>query len=165
MANTNKYQGLENGALAHSAIENMTANGPIDMGSTLRLSAPIVAGEIQPRVQVTINFGENIYGIAVGGDNDGVYGDGSASTSDLTRATTQAGQTVRLITRGRCPARVTGGIAGIAIGDKLTPSSTIGVLQKLVAPFKFVAAIALNTVAIGDTDMIVVEMVKEGFTV
>ena len=165
MANTNRYTVLSNGALAHSAIENMTANGAIDMGSTIRLSAPIVAGEIQPRVETTTNIGDVTYGIAIGGDNDGVYGDGSASTSDLNRATIGPGQTVKLITRGRCPARVTGGAAGISIGDKLTPSNTAGVLQKLIAPFKFVAAVSLNTVAIGDTDMIIVEMVKEGFGV
>ena len=162
MASTNRYPGLENGALAHSAIENMTATEAIDMGNAVKLATTIVSGEIQPRVLTTTATTDVTYGIVIGGDNDGVYGDGSQSTTDLTRAKTQAGQTVRLITRGRCPARVFGGTGGVAIGDKLAAGPT-GALQKIAPPFRFVAAVALNSVAIGDLDIIVVEMVKEGF--
>jgi len=166
MANENKYRILSSGALAHSAIENMICDEAIDMGDAVSLVlTPILSDEIQPRVIRAIGF-VNVYGIAVGGDADGIYGDGSASTSDVTRATTAAGQTVRIITRGRCPARVNGVTSlAVSIGDRLVASGIPGVFQKTPAAIRFVAAIALNNVAVGDTDMIVVEMVKEGLSI
>jgi len=138
----NRYVGLENGALAHSAIENMISDGVIEMGAPVRLVTSVRSDEIQPRVVTSTGATDIIYGIAVGGEADGVYGDGSAATSDLTRATTGAGQSVRIITRGRAPAKVFTGTV-ITVGSKLVSAGLAdGAFTKLPgATTRFVAAI------------------------
>ena len=110
-----------------------------------------------------VDQGSNlIYGIAVGGDADGIYGNGSASTDDSTRAATGALQGVVVVTQGKCLARVSGdGTSVVTIGDSLTQSATAGVLEEAVAA-DVVLAFALNDVASGDTDMIAVDVQREG---
>ena len=115
------------------------------MGASLVLIAP-PASELLPRVENADAITEIGYGIAVGGDTDGVYGDGSASSDDSTRATAGAGQGVVVVTQGRCPAKVTG---DISIGDRLAVSAT-GTLQVAVST-QMVLAIALQaTGGVGD---------------
>ena len=163
MANTNRFQGLARGPIDHNAssVINVIANCAIDMGSGVIFDATIPSAENLPRVEETTSQGSGlVYGVAVGGDTDGIYGDGSASTDDLTRATTGAGQGVVVVTQGRCLARVSGG-GGVAIGDQLTISGTIGALEGASAG-DFVIAIALNDVASGDLDIIAVDVQRAG---
>ena len=161
---TNQYPGLARGPIDHqsSSVINSIANGPIDMGSAIVLKdlvTPLIAGEILPRVeeQQTPATTDSIYGIAVGGDVDGIYGDGGAASDDSTRATTGAGQGVVVVTQGRCLARVTG---TIAVGNQLAASTTAGVLQ-IAADAQFVIAIALQPITSG-TDIIAVDVQREG---
>jgi len=240
MASQNKIQGIQNGPLTHSGVENMISDGPIDMGSAVELVTTIQPNELLPRVQETqgIIGTPLIYGIAVGGDEDGVYGSGSGtdafarvtnltanevttiavgaggneyleiplvsfdnsgtsgtgaiavavltdgkvtainvtnggggyvsapkviigkSPSNSTRATSKAGQTVRVLTRGKCPARA-GGASIVVIDSVLSASITPGVLRTSSVN-EDILAIALNSVLITDVDMIIVEVVKEG---
>lgn len=168
MASTNRFQGLHRGPIDHksSSVINQIANGAIDMGSVVAVTTTIVSTETLPRVEeIAAAQGSGlVYGIAVGGDADGIYGDGSASTDDSTRATTGALQGVVVVTQGRCLARVSGdGAAVVVIGDPLTQSATLGVLE-FAAVTDVIVAFALNDVGAGDIDMIAVDVQRTGIS-
>lgn len=173
---TNQFPGLARGPIDHNAssVINVIADDAITMGSLLKLKdlvTPTISSELLPRVEETTGGGtESAYGIAVGGDTDGIYGDGSTATDDSTRATASAGQGVVVVTQGRCLARVTGfnttgGGANISVGDALAPSegSVSGTLvQGVGTAGLFVIARALQPVASGETDIIAVDIQREG---
>ena len=165
MANTNRFQGLARGPIDHksSSVINQIANGAIDMGSVVAVTTTINSSETLPRVeQITTQGSGLVYGITVGGDADGIYGDGSASTDDSTRAATGALQGVVVVTQGRCLARVSGDGAGVVIiGSALTQSATAGVLE-LAGASDVVIAFALNDVGASDIDMIAVDVQRVG---
>ena len=164
MANTNKFQGLARGPIDHqsSSVINLIADAALDMGSVVELVTLISASETLPRVNTTAVQGDRTYGVVVGGDTDGIYGDGSASTDDSTRASTGAGQGVVVVTQGRCLARVSGdGSSVVTVGAELTQSATSGVLE-FAAATDHVIAVALNAVGAGDIDMIAVDVQREG---
>lgn len=165
MANTNRFKGLHRGPIDHksSSVINQIANSAIDMGSVIAVTSVIVSTEILPRVEENTSQGNALsYGIAVGGDADGIYGDGSASTDDLTRASTGAGQGVVVVTQGRCPARVSGdGASVVTVGTPLTQSAITGVLEA-AGSGDVVIAFALNDVGAGDIDMIAVDVQRVG---
>ena len=164
MANTNRFLGLARGPIDHqsSSVINLIADAAIDMGSAVENVTTIPSAELLPRVNTTNVQGDPLYGIVVGGDTDGIYGDGSASSDDSTRASAGAGQGVVVVTQGRCLARVSGdGSAVVAVGDELTQSATSGVLE-FAAAVDHVIAIALNAVGAGDIDMIAVDVQREG---
>jgi len=166
MANTNRFQGLARGPIDHksSSVINQIANGAIDMGSVVAVTTTINSSETLPRVeQITTQGSDLSYGIVVGGDGDGIYGDGSASTDDSTRAATGALEGVVVVTQGRCLARVSGGGAAgvVIIGSALTQSGTAGVLE-LADTGDVVIAFALNDVGASDIDMIAVDVQRVG---
>lgn len=170
MVSSNKFVGLARGPIDHeaSSVINAISNSTIVMGSVVKL-ASIPSAEILPLVgeDAAIQGSQLAYGIAVGGDADGIYGPTGLVTTDEFKATTGAGQGVVVVTQGRCPARVKGSVDGsdaaIAIGDKLTMSGTAGVLEKAAAATAdFVIATALNTVLAADTDIIAVDVQREG---
>jgi len=168
MTNTNRFKGLARGPIDHksSSVINQIANGAIDMGSVVAVTTIITQSETLPRVEeITAQGSGLVYGIVVGGDTDGIYGDGSVSVDDKTRAATGALQGVVVVTQGRCLARVSGdGVSVVAIGDPLTQSATAGVLE--VANVEdTIIAFALNDVGAGDIDMIAVDVQREGFGV
>jgi len=172
LANTNKFQGLARGPIDHNAssVINVIANGPITMGDSVLIDPTSIApSEILPRVETsTVAQDERIYGIAVGGDTDGIYGNGLVATDDTTRATASAGQGVVIVTQGRCLARVEGanqgGVQQVNIGDPLVGSQTAGVLYLATAldATEIVVARALQEVTGGDVDMIAVDFQREG---
>ncbi len=132
------------------------------MGSAVVLVTTIPTTELLPRVEESDASGETAYGIAVGGDADGIYSTtGAIPTDDTTRATSGAGQGVVVVTQGRCLARVDGSTAGpILVGSKLAPTATAGVLELAISTDQIVA-IALQPSA-GATDIIAVDVQKEG---
>lgn len=162
MANTNRFQGLNNGPINHesSSVIEAISNGPIDMGSAVALTSTIFPGETLPRVEEINIFGGLTYGIAVAGVVGGIFGDGSASTDDSTRATNAAGQAVQIVTQGRCLARVTTlgeSFSSILIGTPLTQSPILGALE-FSSLDSVGIAIALNLVENDDQDMIAVDV-------
>ena len=176
----NLFQGLARGPLDHdaSSVINVIANGAITMGDCLILTASLPPSEILPRVQTSFAAGDNqqIYGIAVGGDTDGIYGDGSAATSDINRATASAAQGVVVVTQGRCLARVAGQIvdgsnstadSAILIGDTLVPDPVIaGRLVKAPAlgsgfPSTVIAR-ALQDGVLGGNNLLAIDVQREG---
>lgn len=164
MANTNRFKGLANGAIDNksSSLINQISAASIDMGSVVALVSSITSSETLPRVNTQTAQGLITYGIAVRGDVDGIYGDGSASSDDSTRATNAAGQGIVIVTQGRCLARVSGDGSGVVtVGDPLTQSASSGVLE-LATTGDLVIAIALNDVGAGDIDMIAVDVQREG---
>jgi len=159
---TNFYLGLARGPIDHqsSSVINVIANEAIGMGSVVTLVTPIVSSELLPRVEEGDAAADVGYGIAVGGDADGVYGTGAVPTDDTTRATSGAGQGVVVVTQGRCLARVTNA-AAIAIGSPLSASATAGVLELADAITDVIIARALQ-VPTGTTDIIAVDVQREG---
>lgn len=166
---TNFYDGLARGPLDHesSSAINVISEGTINMGSAVVLNLTTLTLEILPRVQespatLERNF---IYGIAVGGDLDGFYGDGVPSNNNDTLATNTAGQGVVVVTQGRCLARVEATVP-INIGDPLGSSQAgagnegalINVSTLQGNP---VIARALKSVAISGFHMIPVDVQRE----
>ena len=124
----NKYPGLARGPIDHyaSSVINAIADEPIDMGSVVFTNATEPpSSEILPRIlQInSTSIGERITGIAVAGDTDGVFGDGSASTNDSTRAANSQGKGVVVCIQGRCLARVDTAEGAVFIGNPLGPST------------------------------------------
>ena len=158
---TNNFPGLARGPIDHeaSSVINAIANEQIDMGNAVKLvAAP--SDEILPRVENGDSQGEALYGIVAGGDADGIYGDGSASSDDTTRATLTgakpAESAVVVVTQGRTLARVE---TGISIGDKLTQSAVVGQLEVAAASDEIIA-VALQ--ATTGNDIIAVDVQREG---
>jgi hypothetical protein len=164
---TNQFQGLARGPIDHeaSSVINVVANGAISMGDAVDIiGAP--TSELLPRVETSNAVqGDVTYGVAVGGDTDGIFGDGTAATDDSTRATAGAGQGVVVVTQGRCPARVNGSTGGtpgnLAVGVKLTQSGVAGVLEG-AATGDEVIAVALQPVVSGELDIIAVDIQRGG---
>ena len=158
---TNNFPGLARGPIDHeaSSVINAIANEQIDMGNSVKLVAP-PSDELLPRVENGDSQGEPLYGIVAGGDADGIYGDGSASSDDTTRATlsgaTPAQSAVVVVTQGRTLARVE---TGISIGDKLTQSAVVGQLEVAAASDEIIA-VALQ--ATTGNDIIAVDVQREG---
>jgi len=134
------------------------------MGSAVTLVTTIVSAELLPRVaEAAATQGLESYGIAVGGDTDGIYSTtGAVPTDDTTRATSGAGEGVVVVTQGRCLARVdaTGGGA-VAVGSPLTVSDTTTGTLELATTGDFVIAIALQD-ATTTTDIIAVDVQRTG---
>lgn len=161
MGNTNQFLGLARGPIDHNAssVINVIANSAIQMGSAIILIAPQTS-ELLPRVREASSPGPTniLYGIVVGGDADGVFNNGSPSVLDINRAATVAGQGVVVVTQGRSLARVVG---EVLLGESLTGSGVTGVLKKAESG-NLVIARALQPVDSGDTDMVAVDVQREG---
>ncbi len=163
---TNFFLGLARGPIDHeaSSVINVIADGAIEMGSAVKLVSPIPGAELLPRVEETAAAADRSYGIAVGGDTDGIYSTtGAPSGDDSTLATNAAGQAVVVVTQGRALARVTNA-AAIIIGDPLSASATAGVLELADAVTDNIIAIALQAPT-GTTDIIAVDIQREGLLV
>ncbi len=176
----NKFLGLARGPIYHqsSSVINVIANDAITMGDSLVIVTTIPAGELLPRVQTSAASTTNqvIYGIAVGGDVDGIYGDGTTATDDSTRATSGAGEGVVVVTQGRCLARVAGQIqngvssttdSAIVPGDALVPDPLIaGRLVKAPTAVDIpvhIIARALQDGDLGAQNILAVDVQREGF--
>ena len=153
---TDLVVGLARGPIDHeaSSVINAIANESIDMGAAVALVAP-PSTELLPRVDVGDAQGEALYGVVVGGDVDGIYGDGSDSTDDTTRAANAAGQAVVVVTQGRCKAKSDG---TVVLGDTLTASAAGGL--EVAAAADEVIAIALQAASSGD--MAAVDVQRQG---
>jgi len=153
---TDLFVGLHRGPIDHeaSSVINSIANEAIDMGAAVALVAP-PSTELLPRVDNGDSQGEALYGIVVGGDTDGVFGDGSDSTDDTTRAASAAGEGVVVVTQGRTKAKIDG---TIVLGDPLTASAAGGL--EVAAASDEVIAIALQPASAGD--MAAVDVQRQG---
>jgi len=161
---TNFYQGLARGPIDHksSSVINLIANEAIGMGSVVTQLATIPTDELIARVEEGDSATDIGYGIAVGGDADGIYAtDGAVPTDDTTRATASAGEGIVVVTQGRCLARVDGNAAAIVVGDPLRASATAGKLEKADAAADYIIARALQPSVLA-IDIIAVDVQREG---
>ena len=165
---TNFFTGLARGPIDHdaSSVINAVSNGEITMGSALQLVdiASVAPAEILPRVEEIegLVLTDLVYGIAVGGDTDGIYGDGDAATDDTNLATASAGQGVVVVTQGRCLARVDTTFA-VDVGSPLSASDADPGMLELAATGAIVVARALQplTITTGN-NIIAVDIQREG---
>jgi hypothetical protein len=156
---TNNYLGLARGPIDHeaSSIVNIIANETnMEMGGCVKVAAP-PATELLPRADKTDTAGQNAYGIIVGGDNDGIYGDGGASPADnTTKATLLVGDALVICTQGRCLARLA---ETCTLGAKLAGGAT-GDLQLADTAGDDILCEALQAGTAGD--IIAVDVQREG---
>ncbi len=132
------------------------------MGSVVVQVTTIPSAELISRVEEADAATELGYGIAVGGDADGIYSTtGAVPTDDTTRATGAAGQGIVVCTQGRCLARVDGNADAILVGSPLSASATAGVLELADAVTDYIIARALQP-STGATDIIAVDVQREG---
>jgi len=161
---TNFYLGLARGPIDHqsSSVINLIANEAIGMGSVVTQLATIPTDELIARVEEGDAATDIGYGIAVGGDVDGIYAtDGGVPTDDTTRATSAAGEGIVVVTQGRCLARVDGNATAILVGSALRASATVGKLELADAATDYIIARALQPSS-GATDIIAVDVQREG---
>lgn len=161
---TNFFQGLARGPIDHqaSSVINVISNEAIGMGSVVTLVPTIPTDELLPRVEEGDSATDVSYGIAVGGDTDGIYAtDGAVPTTDATRATSGAGQGVVVVTQGRCLARVNGTSPNIPLGGALRAGVTPGVLELADAATDYIIARALQPSS-ANNDIIAVDVQREG---
>ena len=162
---TNFYVGLHRGPIDHeaSSVINIIANEAINMGSAVALLTTTPTTELLPRVDETDLDDEQVYGIAVGGDADGIYGTGAAGTpGDGTFAADAADEGIVIVTQGRCPARVNG---DVPIGSKLVASTAeVGalVVPAIPAATDRVIAIALQDTGGVGSHIIAVDVQRQG---
>jgi len=159
---TDKYPGLYDGAADTAAsVINAIADEAILIGSPV-ITVAAGTAEVSPRVEPTTDGTLYVAGVCVGGDGNGIWVDGT--TTNDGDAATAAGESVKVVTKGRCKVRVDGSTGGansnIAIGDPLSCAGTDGIAQRAVAS-DFVFARALQTsTAVGDA--ILCEVTLEG---
>ena len=157
---TNLYPGLARGPIDHasSSVINMIANETdIEMGSPVKGDLTVVSAELLPRADKTDSAGELLYGIVVGGDNDGIYGDGGVSPADdTTKATTLVGQALVVCTQGRCLARIA---EATTVGAALASDGTDAlVLADTVDDMIIARALQVGA----DGDVIAIDVQREG---
>jgi hypothetical protein len=162
---TNFYLGLSRGPIDHqsSSVINTISEDVISMGSAVIVVAP-PAAELLPRVQESpAAVTSDNYGIAVGGDIDGVYGTGAAAADVSTKAANGAGEGVVVVTQGRCLARVES-TAEILVGSPLGASAVgVGLLELANDVTQFIIARALQPIAAGvGQHIIAVDVQREG---
>ncbi len=161
---TNFYLGLARGPIDHqsSSVINLIANEAIGMGSVVTQLATIQSAELIARVEEGDSATDVGYGIAVGGDADGIYSTtGAVPSDDTTRATSSAGEGIVIVTQGRCLARVDGNATAILVNSPLRASATTGKLELADAATDYIIARALQPSS-GATDIIAVDVQREG---
>lgn len=155
----NLFPGLARGPIEHkgSSVLNIIANeADMEMGGCVKLAAP-PSTELLPRADKVDAAGQLGYGIIVGGDNDGIYGDGGASPADnTTKASLLAGDAIVIVTQGRCLARLS---ETCTLGAKLAGDAT-GDLQLADLAGDDIIATALQAGTAGD--VIAVDVQREG---
>jgi len=158
---TDKFTGLYDGAFPESLVISQIADEAIKIGSPV-IAVAAATGEIEPRVEPTDDGTLFIRGVCIGGQNNGIWVDGT--TTNDGNAASAAGEAVKVCTRGRCKVRVDGSTGGansnIAIGDPLSASGTDAIAQRAVAS-DFVFGRALQT-STAYTDAILCEVTLEG---
>ena len=157
---TNLYPGLARGEIgprdANTVINIIANETNMEMGGCVKLAAP-PSTELLPRADKVDTAGEDAYGIIVGGDNDGIYGDGGASPADnTTKASLLVGDAIVVVVQGRCLARIS---EAATLGAKLGADGT-GDLQLADAAGNGILAVALQAGSAGD--IIAVDVQREG---
>jgi len=157
---TNLFPGLARGPIDHqsSSVINMIANETdIEMGSPIKGDLTVVSTELLPRADKTDTAGELLYGIVVGGDNDGIYGTGGASPADdTTKASLLVGDAIVVCTQGRCLARIA---EATTVGAVLASDGTDALVLADTVDDMIIAR-ALQVGAAGD--IIAVDVQREG---
>jgi len=155
----NSYPGLALGTIGFrsNSVVNAIANVPILMGSAVQLVAG-PSNELLPRVEPVDKTGGLMYGIAVMGDADGIYGDDIPPLT-INRAAVRSGQTVAVLTQGRCLARVN---TDVVLGEALmTATVPVGTLISFI-PASGNNKVAITLIAQAAEGLTVVDVQREG---
>jgi len=159
----NTYTGLARGPIDHNASSVINAISEvggdfIEMGAAVKLTTP-GDGELLPRVQ-TANNNDVAYGIAVGGNADGLYPVKPEESDFEISAAVVSGQGVIVVTEGRCIAKVLAG-DNIMRGDILSPNIN-GNLHRSVNPNESIIATALQDSTLDSTRFMAVYVQRQG---
>ena len=157
---TNQFPGLARGPIDHesSSVINAIANDLIITGESVDLVPTPTTAELLPRIES--HGGTGFYGVAVGGDADGVYATSDSPTTENEAAT--AGQGVVVVTQGRCLALVDAPVTAIVLGSPLTITAGGKTLELADASGELVVARALQPLAMTDgLSLIAVDVQRE----
>jgi len=134
--------GIFDGAAgAEALVVNAIANEAIKIGSPVVYVAP-ASGEIFPRVAHPAAATDEIIGVVVGGDNNGIWVDGTVVNDG--EAAAAAGEVVKVCIFGRCKVRVKAdGVNIVAGANPLTYLSDGIADSALVTDYTF--GVALTT--------------------
>ena len=135
---------------AEAIVINAIANEALLIGSPVQW-VDAASGEKMPRVAHPTAVTVPVIGVVVGGDNNGIWVDGTTTNDGLAAAA--AGEVVRVCTFGRCKVRVDGAGTAVAAGVSLLSYDTDGVAEVAVAT-DFAFALAGQD-ATGTTDAII----------
>ena len=135
---------------AEAVVINAIANEALKIGSPVQW-VDAASGEKMPRVAHPTAATVPVIGVVVGGDNNGIYKDGT--TTNDGDAAAAAGEVVRVCTFGRCKVRVNGSGTAVAAGVSQLAYSADGIAVVAVAT-AFAFGIAGQD-ATGNTDAII----------
>ncbi len=108
-----KAAGIFDGGAGAEAIEiNMIANEAMKIGSPVQ-AFDAGSGEIFPRAAHPSSNLVPVIGVVTGGDNNGIWVDGTVTNDGLAAAA--AGEVVKVCIFGRCKVRVDGDTAGAVV--------------------------------------------------
>ncbi len=159
---TDKYPGLFDGSSRpDTIIINLIADEAILIGSPV-IPVAAATGELDVRVEPSTDGSLSIEGVVAGGDNNGIWVDGT--TANDGNAAAAAGEAVKVVTHGRVKVRVDGSTGGansnIAIGDPLSCAATDGIAQRAVSGDYVFGRAKQASTAVGDA--ILCEVTLEG---
>ncbi len=153
-----KALGIFDGAAgAEALVINAIADEALKIGSPVTIIAA-GSGEKLPRVAHPAAKTDAIIGVVVGGDNNGIFVDGT--TTNDGDAAAAAGETVRVCIYGRCKVRVDGAGTAVAAGVSLLAYDADGVAEVAVAT-EYVFGVAAQD-ATGTTDAIICMVSPQG---
>jgi len=135
---------------AEAVVINAIANEALAIGSPV-IWIDAATGEKMPRVGHPAAATEPVIGVVTGGDNNGIYVDGTLTNDGLAAAA--AGEVVRVCIGGRCKVRVNGSGTAVAAGTSRLAFSADGIAVVAVAT-AYAFAIAGQD-ATGNTDAII----------
>lgn len=157
----NKYSGLFRGPIDHdaSSVINAVAADFIITGESVELSTTTPPpSELLPRVES--HGGTGFYGVAVGGDLDGIYAFSDSSQPDNEAAV--AGQAVVVVTQGRCLALVEAPVTNIVPGSPLTIAGSGKTLELADDSGELVVARALQSLTTAEgVSLIAIDVQRE----
>jgi len=134
--------GIFDGAAgAEAIVVNAIANEALAIGSPV-VYVVAAAGEIFPRVAHPAGATDEIIGVVVGGDNNGIWVDGTLTNDG--DAAAAAGEVVKVCIFGRCKVRVKADVTNLVAGETPLTYLSDGIADAAIAT-DYTFGLALTT--------------------
>ena len=176
----NEFQGLAQGAVnitASSILNVINGDQLLFTGDVVKNLSETLPNLLLPRVGVVSFSGESGYGVVIGGNQKGVYGDGNnpstiSEAQEIGILAAVENDAVRMCTQGTCLARVINRtMTELQIGTPLTPDrdetiDTLGAFKEATTGDPILARLLQRVPAATPTDnelrVVAVDVQREG---